>query len=1163
MDIHNLKTVACYNSRLLLRSWMFRLFLLLLFLIVILYQVLAQTNIFYGVNSGLVTLSSYLPHENAYLFTILQIVPLIFLAGSFLGKERKMDSMDTVYYRPESNADYVVGMMLGFTKTFMTMAGISLVIGMLLHIFASESPFNFWLYPFYWFTMIFPALIFALGFSFFIHTWVRHRGLSILILLVVFGVFLFQLGKVREGLFDPFGLSLPNAFSEVTGHPGMALYLMQRVCWLFVGMGFAGLAVLMFQRLPNRPVNRKRVMIVGVGCLVLGVLFGGVVYMARENVKNIRELYAETYNKYQKFPKGNVVSNTLEVEQKGNVLSGKSTLLVKNRGDQELSEIILYLNPALVVSAIKEGETDVAFERENQVIRVTRRLLPGEDVELTVKYSGGIDERVCYLDVDFDKLFQLQPIPGHSSTAGKRFAFVGDDFTVLTPECLWYPVAQPSVNPASPYDALPDFTSYSLQVASTDGRMVIAPGKRETKEGRVCFTGDIPLPGMGLCIGNFEKYDLVVDSTLYELYLFTGHGKLLRGFEEIRDSIPAIIRDARYNVEEQMGITYPYSQLTLVETPVSFSGFARPNKGGSEMAQPGMLFLPERGIGMWNDHKAEVAFRKRMIPEMSSFYSSTEDMLSSDLTRSLSSMFLNEYRYNVNQASLLLYSVVSPSLLWRGGVASTSVGNLYTISPMFYEQTMALHSAEYPAINSILTDALKKSNTFFISYSETDPVERFTGRSVGDLFRDRLDNPYEAATLLHEKTRELLRLLSVRDVPTEQISEFLATFIRENRFRQVEFDEMNREFIEKFGVDWMDVLPSWYENRKVPVFFVRDFKVENITSQEDGEGRLSDVTFSGNFVVRDRNNVRSRVLVSVFNDSDIDGVVSFEAREMMSSGINMRRQSRGDEKVATRNFLIKAGAGKQIAVVMEGMSFAFNTNISKNLPTNFLAFGLMGVSKTTDTTEYVKDLERSYFMPAPGEIIVDNEDENFKLNSPSSRRQLRNLISPLKESKYEMGSSITIREGGEVVPRHMINSEAYGLNKLTHAFMLQGSKATMEWIAQIEREGEYEILAYIPPKVLAHRVEEQAKGGKMSGFISLSYSAVTEIEPEEVKQYYVVAVGGEKQEVSVDIKEHVGWVSLGRFQLPVGECKIVLTDQGNKDQVLLGDAIKWIYMEDK
>ena len=73
--------------------------------------------------------------------------------------------------------------------------------------------------------------------------------------------------------------------------------------------------------------------------------------------------------------------------------------------------------------------------------------------------------------------------------------------------------------------------------------------------------------------------------------------------------------------------------------------------------------------------------------------------------------------------------------------------------------------------------------------------------------------------------------------------------------------------------------------------------------------------------MHDWDNMPSRVSVSVFNDSDIDGVVSFETREMMSSGgINMRRQGSGVEKVSTRNFLIKAGTGKQIAVVMKGMS---------------------------------------------------------------------------------------------------------------------------------------------------------------------------------------------------------------------------------------------------
>ena len=164
---------------------------------------------------------------------------------------------------------------------------------------------------------------------------------------------------------------------------------------------------------------------------------------------------------------------------------------------------------------------------------------------------------------------------------------------------------------------------------------------------------------------------------------------------------------------------------------------------------------------------------------------------------------------------------------------------------------------------------------------------------------------------------------------------------------------MNREFVEKFGVDWMDVLPAWYENRKIPVFFVRDFKVENVTSQEDGEGSLSGFAFSGGFTIPDQANRRSRVSVNVFNDSDVDGVVSFEARDVTFSGMNSRRQGREREKVVTRNFLVKAGTGMQIAVVLKGMTSTFNTNISSNLPTKFFIQGLTNISKTTDTTEYV------------------------------------------------------------------------------------------------------------------------------------------------------------------------------------------------------------------
>ena len=138
MNFYNLKVIATYNSKLLLRSWLFRVFFLLTFCWILLYQILFQANPFVSINNGLITLSSFFPYMNAYLFVGLQVIPLVFLVGMFLTKERKLDSMDMVYYRPESNVEYVLGMAAGFAWVFIMMAIVSLFFGFLLHFFASE-----------------------------------------------------------------------------------------------------------------------------------------------------------------------------------------------------------------------------------------------------------------------------------------------------------------------------------------------------------------------------------------------------------------------------------------------------------------------------------------------------------------------------------------------------------------------------------------------------------------------------------------------------------------------------------------------------------------------------------------------------------------------------------------------------------------------------------------------------------------------------------------------------------------------------------------------------------------------------------------------------------------------------------------------------------------
>lgn len=85
------------------------------------------------------------------------------------------------------------------------------------------------------------------------------------------------------------------------------------------------------------------------------------------------------------------------------------------------------------------------FHRENQVIVVQKELQPGENITLRIEYDGKIDERICYLDIsdkEYDHAYWLDK----KWRFGKRSAFVENGYTLLLPECLWYPVAVPPVN---------------------------------------------------------------------------------------------------------------------------------------------------------------------------------------------------------------------------------------------------------------------------------------------------------------------------------------------------------------------------------------------------------------------------------------------------------------------------------------------------------------------------------------------------------------------------------------------------------------------------------------------------------------------------------------------------------------------------------------------
>ena len=155
---------------------------------------------------------------------------------------------------------------------FVSLNIIALLIAGFIHLFASESPFTLFPYFFYLFTLSIPSLIFVLGLSFVIMSFIRNQAVTFVIMLGFIGVTLSYLGDAEHGTFDFFALTIPNMFSDVLGHTNLFPYLVQRLTFLFLGMGLLAFTIAMVNRLPLHP--KKNILLNALGCIILIIGIG-------------------------------------------------------------------------------------------------------------------------------------------------------------------------------------------------------------------------------------------------------------------------------------------------------------------------------------------------------------------------------------------------------------------------------------------------------------------------------------------------------------------------------------------------------------------------------------------------------------------------------------------------------------------------------------------------------------------------------------------------------------------------------------------------------------------------------------------------------------------------------------------------------------------------
>ncbi len=1100
MNFQNINVISRYEVKLLRRSWLFRIFAILalagISVVILGYQ--TPLNQFSSIWPK-IAVSSLMPFCSIYFYNIAQSVIVIFLAGSFLKRDKKLDTAEVIYVRPMSNADYIAGKTLGIVKVFLGLNVIFLIITAFFNVIINRSPFSPFPYIFYLLTISLPSLLFVLGLSFTVMCLLKNQAVTFIVMLGITGTVFFY-SDTLYGVFDFFGVNIPAIFSDVTGHADLKTFLLQRSIFILLGIGFTVFTIALVKRLPHKPWKTPVVYTLGTIFLLGGFTAGMLYVMNYHHLLRQRDAYIATYNKYAEENNVSILTHELNITPHGKKMTGESILTAVNKQDRALDKIILYLNPALQISSIKSAGTPLPFIRENQAVLITKPLAAGEEIAITLNYAGTIDEAVCYTDIPEKDLFN-NPVNEDFYKLGTRYAWLEPRFTLLTPECLWYPVAAAPAHPAAPYKIKKNFTNYTLTVNQSDGQTVLSQGTGTAGDNKITFTNTQPLPGISLTIADYDKKSIRVDSTDYEILYFKGHDYFSKFFTTLSDTLPYIIRDYKNDLEIAKGRNYPFSKFVLAETPVQFATHIRNWKSYTEYVMPEILFIPERGATLSSDFRAE---KKRMQHWRREGQGTPDEM----------ELAIESFRNFFD-------NVLSMETTWQGDI------NKFNIAALFFGHTNFIESKDYPimdiAINT-MQNLSASANNFRPWRSVINDQQRanlyLENHSFEQAISDNELKPEIFYELLKLKSTALKNYIHTR-IPPEEFSEFLKVFFEKNKFTDIPFHQLKDSFEDYFGINLNDFICQWYTENHSPTLFIKDVDANQVIVDE--------VT-------------RYQIKFKVNNPSDVNAIVT--ATVMQGGGFpgGGRRRGRNmqNDNIA-ENYIVPARQAREIKIIVDERpaNISINTNISHNLPTTH-NFNFSKIENTTDDTlagSYPVDPE--IFKPNPNEIIIDNEDSGFRTIASNTRHKLKDLFQKSDEEKYKNFFPWRLPSTWTAI----VSDAYYGAIVSSAHYKKKGSgNNSVEWQASLPHDGYYEISVW-NPKGNRHFMRRGPQ------------------RKEERNQTYLLRADQVNETVTLDLEmEEEGWVPLGHFYLPRGKATITLTDKVSGNYVI-ADAVKFTLIE--
>lgn len=1099
--INNIQSVAKYESKILIRSWFFKVFTILAILILGFFDfamlIMEDSGGFWLVKA----IPANLPYLNLLLLNTGQAVICIFLSSEFLKRDKKLDTSEVFYVRPLSNAEYVIGKIWGNLRVFLILNLIIMGIALLFNFMTSGMAVDWMAYILYFLLISIPTSVFIIGLSIFLMLVLKNQALTFIILLGYIGLTIFYISDKFYYLFDYMAYSLPLVKSTIVGFTNWETVLNHRAIYFFAGLAFIFFTIFLFRRLPNSSRSNYPWLFLSFCMLSIS---GAAGYKHVHSIlveSDMRALYTAINNKYVHTPKMIIDRYDISFEQLPETFFSEVTM--KGTVLEPASVFTFCLNPGLQVQEITREGKKLDFERDNQILLVDfgEKIVPSDTVTFSVKYGGRINSRFCYLDIPAEVL--QQEYKNFLFNIDKQYVFQTPDYVLFTPETYWYP------RPGTAYSDLSSdwqqtyFSKFGLQIKPLPGLVPLSQGESvKAEDGSYSFAAEYPAQTVSLIIGKYKQQTLESDSTLYSIWHIEGNDYYTATFDSIRDTIPSFIHNIRENLERTYKLSYPFKRFSVVEVPVQFSTYPRAWSQAQEVVQPEMVLFPEKGC-VFGQLDVDRAWRNQLKWSKRGGREITEEEAKIRALNNFLWIFTRmEGNYNFSSSG-------------RGNYNISSQANPYFLFPQLYNFRYNIFSPEWPIANTAIELYLQKKSDNSgwerdingISNNEKASLlmekQTFKELLTDVEYRDLLNN------IIGLKTYRLFAVPEI-NIGVDAFRDSLYTLLERNTFRNIQFENLLDTLGQVSHADIRSGFSEWERPTPLPYYSAERFEVTKVVNR--GEE---------NFVLK----------VQISNNSDYEGIVHLEIQGVQRGGQN-------PDPRANRKIVLEPHQTKLLVSVWENAPryVTVNTMISGNLPSVISQqIGNIKEERRRDV-----DIEGDFIISGSSrentdEIIVDNEDDSlFVLSEPDVVGLLPKWLDKVEDTSFKYSGVSDWRPPLQWTAT--TNNNYYG-KYIRSAYVIKSGNGsqTATWKVPIPAEGQYDLYYYVS-KSNELRYNDRVEG----------------------EYHFKVRQGEEPEDAYINLRRaNEGWEQLGVYYFTADTAYITLTNECKLKSVA-ADAVKLV-----